>query len=158
MSDKKDEAKKPADKKSTAAKMVDGVKDAVKSVANAVTHPKATVKAVTDKVAHALHIDGDAEKVPGRNGVRVERKRGQRRILSGIVKSDKMDKTVVVEVISLKRDPVYGKYLKSRVRYKAHDEKNQFHTGDRVEIQEHRPLSRDKRFTVSKLIDRARVE
>jgi small subunit ribosomal protein S17 len=148
MSDKKDEAKKPADKKSTAAKVVDGVKGAVKSA----------VKSVTDKVQHALHPDGDAPRIPGRNGVRVERKRGQRRILSGIVKSDKMDKTVVVEVVSLKRDPVYGKYLKSRVRYKAHDEKNQFHTGDRVEIQEHRPLSRDKRFTVSKLIEKARVE
>jgi len=84
--------------------------------------------------------------------------RGSRRTLVGFVRSDKMDKTVVVEVVSLKRDPVYGKYLKSRERYKAHDEKNEFHVGDQVEIQEHRPMSRDKRFTVSKLITRAKVE
>ena len=84
--------------------------------------------------------------------------RGSRRALVGVVKSDKMDKTVVVEVVSLKRDPVYGKYLKSRMRYKAHDEKNEFHTGDRVEICEHRPLSKDKRFAVTKLIERAKVE
>ncbi len=84
--------------------------------------------------------------------------RGARRSLVGVVRSDKMDKTVVVEVVTLKRDPVYGKYLKNRTRYKAHDEKNEFHTGDRVEISEHRPLSRGKRFEVTKLIERAKVE
>ncbi|MEO7096047.1 MAG: 30S ribosomal protein S17 [Polyangiales bacterium] len=84
--------------------------------------------------------------------------RGRKRKLTGFVRSDKMDKTVIVEVVSLKRDPVYGKYLKDRERYKAHDEKNEFKTGDKVEISEHRPLSRDKRWIVSKLITRAKVE
>ncbi len=84
--------------------------------------------------------------------------RGAHRKLEGIVRSDKMDKTVTVEVVTLKRDAVYGKYLKSRTRYKAHDEKNQFKVGDRVEIMEHRPISREKRWIVSRLIEAAKVE
>jgi len=93
-----------------------------------------------------------AETAPAAQG------RGAQRKLLGIVRSDKMNKTVVVEVVTLKRDAVYGKYLKSRERYKAHDEKNQYKTGDRVEITEHRPLSREKRWIVSRLIDAAKVE
>jgi len=69
-----------------------------------------------------------------------------------------MDKTVVVEVIRFKRDPVYKKYIRVRKRYKAHDEKNEFKTGDRVEIIEHRPLSREKRWAVVRLIDRPASE
>ena len=84
--------------------------------------------------------------------------RGSRKTREGYVVSDKMDKTVVVEVVTLRRDPVYGKYLKSRERYKAHDEKNQYKTGDKVEIKEHRPLSREKRWIVSRLIAAAKVE
>ena len=66
----------------------------------------------------------------------------------GRVVSAKMKKTVVVEVVSHRRDPLYGKYVRSRSRYKAHDEKGQYKAGDQVEIQEHRPISRDKRFIV----------
>ena len=77
-----------------------------------------------------------------------------RRKLVGRVASDKMDKTVVVEVVRFKRDSVYQKYVRVRKRYKAHDEKNEYKTGDRVEITEHRPLSREKRFAVSRLINR----
>lgn len=84
--------------------------------------------------------------------------RGRRRTLTGFVRSNKMQKTVVVEVITLKRDPVYGKYLKDRMRYKAHDEKNQYKIGDRVEITEHRPLSREKRWIVSRLVEAAKYE
>ena len=81
-----------------------------------------------------------------------------RRKLIGRVVSDKMDKTVVVEVTRYARDPVYKKYVKSRKKYKAHDEKNEFKTGDRVEIQEHRPLSREKRFAVVRLVSRPLLE
>jgi small subunit ribosomal protein S17 len=63
-----------------------------------------------------------------------------------------MQKTVVVEVVSHRRDPLYGKYVRSRRRYKAHDEKGEYKAGDQVEIQEHRPLSRDKRFIVTRLV------
>jgi small subunit ribosomal protein S17 len=77
-----------------------------------------------------------------------------RRRLIGRVRSDKMDKTVVVEVVRFKRDAVYKKYVRVRKRYHAHDEKNEFKVGDRVEIVEHRPISRQKRWQVVRLIDR----
>ena len=83
---------------------------------------------------------------------------GGRRRLIGRVASDKMQKTVVVEVVRFKRDPVYKKYVRVRKRYKAHDEKNEFKTGDRVEIEEHRRLSRQKRWKVVKLIERPAQE
>ena len=78
-----------------------------------------------------------------------------RRRLLGKVVSDKMEKTVVVEVVRRSRDSMYKKYVRSRDRYKAHDEKNEFKVGDRVEIMEHRPISKDKRWKVIKLIARA---
>ena len=81
-----------------------------------------------------------------------------RRKLIGRVRSDKMDKTVVVEVVRFKREGVYKKYVRVRKRYKAHDEKNEFKTGDRVEIIESRPLSREKRWAVARLVDRPASE
>jgi small subunit ribosomal protein S17 len=77
---------------------------------------------------------------------------GFRRKMTGKVVKDKMNKTVVVECVNARRDPLYGKYVRSRTRYKAHDETNQFKVGDEVEIQEHRPISRDKRFIVVRLV------
>jgi small subunit ribosomal protein S17 len=79
---------------------------------------------------------------------------GFRRKLVGRVTSSKMSKTVVVEVIRSSRETVYKKYVRSRDRYKAHDETNQYKVGDRVEIQEHRPISRDKRWLVTRLVSR----
>jgi small subunit ribosomal protein S17 len=58
----------------------------------------------------------------------------------------------VVECVNYSRDALYGKYVKSRSRFKAHDETNQYKVGDEVEIQEHRPISREKRFIVVRLI------
>ena len=77
---------------------------------------------------------------------------GFRRKMVGKVVKDKMNKTVVVECVNARRDPLYGKYVRSKTRYKAHDETNQFKVGDHVEIQEHRPISRDKRFIVVRLV------
>jgi small subunit ribosomal protein S17 len=135
------DAKKPAKGKDT--------KEAAK--------PAAAKKPEAAKAA-APKADAKPAKPAGQPTPRAAHVRGRKRALEGIVRSDKMDKTVVVEVVSLKRDPVYGKYLKDRMRYKAHDEKNEFHTGDKVQISEHRALSRDKRWIVSKLIERAKVE
>ena len=73
----------------------------------------------------------------------------------GLVISDKMDKTVVVEVERLVMDPLYGKYLKRRSRFMAHDEKNECKTGDQVRIQESRPLSRHKRWVVKEILKKA---
>jgi small subunit ribosomal protein S17 len=81
-----------------------------------------------------------------------EEAHGFRRKMIGRVVSAKMQKTVVVEVVTHRRDPLYGKYVRSRARYKAHDEKGQFKAGDEVEIQEHRPISREKRFIVTRLV------
>ena len=81
-----------------------------------------------------------------------------RRKLIGRVSSDKMNKTVVVEVMRFKRDTMYKKYVRVRKKYKAHDETNQYKTGDRVEIEEHRPLSAEKRFIVTRLINRPASE
>ncbi|HEY1535809.1 MAG TPA: 30S ribosomal protein S17 [Polyangiaceae bacterium] len=72
----------------------------------------------------------------------------------GRVRSDKMNKTVIVEVVRFKREGIYKKYVRVRKRYKAHDEKNEFKVGDRVEIIESRPLSREKRWAVARLVDR----
>jgi small subunit ribosomal protein S17 len=77
---------------------------------------------------------------------------GFRRKMVGRVVSAKMQKTVVVEVVTHRRDPLYGKYVRSRARYKAHDEKNELKAGDRVEIQEHRPISREKRWIVTGVV------
>jgi small subunit ribosomal protein S17 len=81
-------------------------------------------------------------------------KRGVRRAIIGTVTSDKMDKTVVVQVTRRVKDLRFHKFVTKRVKYKAHDEKNEYKTGDRVEIIETRPLSKDKRWKVSKLIER----
>ena len=83
---------------------------------------------------------------------------GFRRKMVGKVIKAKMQKTVVVECVTSTRDRLYGKYVRNRTRYKAHDETNQYKTGDRVEIQEHRPLSAEKRFIVTRLINRPASE
>ncbi len=77
-----------------------------------------------------------------------------KRRMIGVVTSDKMNKTRVVLVTRRVADRKYGKYFTSRTKYKAHDEKNETKTGDRVQIVESRPLSRDKRWRVEKLIER----
>lgn len=82
--------------------------------------------------------------------------RKARRTLVGEVTSDKMDKTVVVRVTHRVRSAQYMKYMTKRVKYKAHDEKNEYKTGDKVEIAESRPMSRDKRWRVTRLVERAR--
>jgi small subunit ribosomal protein S17 len=79
----------------------------------------------------------------------------QRRILRGIVKSNKMGKTCVVEVTHRVMHRRYKKYVTRRVHYKAHDEQDQCNVGDVVEIIECRPLSRDKRWRVKTLVERS---
>ncbi|OGI94221.1 30S ribosomal protein S17 [Candidatus Nomurabacteria bacterium RIFCSPLOWO2_01_FULL_40_18] len=69
-------------------------------------------------------------------------------ILKGIVVSDKMDKTVVVSVSRFIKHPLYGKFYKVSKKYKAHDEDDKYKVGDKVEIVETRPISKDKHFKV----------
>ena len=70
------------------------------------------------------------------------------RTLQGIVTSDKMQKTVVVSIARLKKHPKYKKYYKVTKKFKAHDEKGEYHIGDKVIIRETRPTSKDKRWMV----------
>lgn len=75
-----------------------------------------------------------------------------KKILKGTVISDKMDKTVVVSVERVFQDPLYKKTLKSRKKYKAHDEQNACKAGDKVEIIESRPMSKTKRWKVLRIL------
>lgn len=85
-----------------------------------------------------------------------QEKRGQRKVLRGRVVSDKMDKTVVVLVERVLRHPLYKKTIVKSKKYKAHDENNECRVGDIVEIMETRPLSKEKYFRVTKIIEKAK--
>ncbi|MFT3926308.1 MAG: 30S ribosomal protein S17 [Myxococcales bacterium] len=76
------------------------------------------------------------------------------RVVNDTTKPGRMQKTVVVEVVTRYRDPVYGKYVKNRKRFHAHDEKNEYRTSDLIEIRESRPLSRTKRWVAVRLLER----
>jgi len=89
------------------------------------------------------------------SGVSVRRRR-QGKI--GVVVSNKMQKTIVVEVERLVMHPLYQKYLRRRSRFMAHDEKNDCKVGDRVQIEETRPLSRHKRWIVKSIVERAAAD
>lgn len=80
----------------------------------------------------------------------------QRKRLEGVVTSDKMDKTVVVAVITTRRHPIYEKVMRRVKKYKAHDENNECQIGDRVQIIESRPISRHKRYMVTSILERAK--
>jgi len=84
--------------------------------------------------------------------------RGRRQEKQGTVVRDKMAKTVVVEVARLVMDPLYGKYLRRRSRFMAHDEKDECKVGDRVRIEECRPLSRHKRWIVKEIVEKAAAD
>lgn len=79
--------------------------------------------------------------------------KGQRRRLEGVVLSDKMDKTVVVQVTRLKRHSLYRKVIQQRRKFMAHDEENACKVGDRVRIVESRPLSRHKHWVVEAILE-----
>ena len=81
--------------------------------------------------------------------------RGHRRTLVGTVVGDKMDKTVVVRVERLVKDTSFKKYVRRYSRFMAHDEENSCSVGDRVQIIEHRPLSKRKRWKVRATVDKA---
>ena len=82
--------------------------------------------------------------------------RNLRKTRVGLVVSDKMDKTVVVAIVDNVKHPLYKKIVKRTVRLKAHDEKNECRVGDRVEVMETRPLSKDKRWRVVEIVEKAK--
>jgi len=82
--------------------------------------------------------------------------RTRRKVREGMVVSDKMERTVVVVIQELKAHPLYKKVVRRTTRLKAHDENNDAHVGDRVRIVETRPLSKDKRWRVDEVLERAK--
>ena len=82
--------------------------------------------------------------------------RPSRKTRVGLVVSDKMEKTVVVSIERRVQHPVYGKMVRRTKRFKAHDEMNEAKTGDTVRIMETRPMSKDKRWRVVEIVERAR--
>jgi len=82
--------------------------------------------------------------------------RNLRKTRVGMVVSDKMDKTIVVAIVDNVKHPLYKKIIKRTVRIKAHDENNECRIGDRVEVMETRPLSKDKRWRLVNVIEKAK--
>ena len=82
--------------------------------------------------------------------------RNQRKVISGKVVSDAMDKTIVVAVATFKSHPIYNKRFKNTKKYKVHDENNEASVGDTVRAMETRPLSKDKRFRLVKIVEKAK--
>ena len=74
----------------------------------------------------------------------------------GLVTSDKMDKTIVVSIVDNVKHPLYGKIVKRTYKLKAHDENNECKVGDRVRVMETRPLSKDKRWRLVEIIEKAK--
>jgi small subunit ribosomal protein S17 len=85
-----------------------------------------------------------------------EKVRKQKQVLQGIVVSDKMEKTIVIEIVMRKLHPLYKKYLTRSKKVKAHDETNDAKIGDTVRVVECRPLSRDKRWRLAEIVERAK--
>ena len=84
--------------------------------------------------------------------------RNLRKVMTGTVRSDKMDKTVVVSVATRVKHPMYGKIVERTYKLKAHDEENKCGIGDKVKVMETRPLSKDKRWRVVEIIEKAQVK
>jgi len=82
--------------------------------------------------------------------------RGNRKVRIGKVVSDKMDKTISVEIVSFESHPLYNKKVKRTKKFKAHDELNECAIGDKVKIMETRPLSKDKRWRLVEIIEKAK--
>ena len=84
--------------------------------------------------------------------------RNLRKVMIGTVSSDKMNKTVVVSVETREMNKLYGKIEKRTYKLKAHDENNECHIGDKVKVMETRPLSKDKRWRVVEIVEKAVIK
>ncbi len=82
--------------------------------------------------------------------------RAERKVRIGEVVSDKMDKTIVVAIADRVKHPLYNKVVKRTIKFKAHDENNECGIGDKVKIMETRPLSKDKRWRLVEIVEKAR--
>jgi|SRR5579871_1246542 len=120
------------------------------------TEAPAPVAEAPVAVSPAPTAEAPAVSAPVAEKKAVDTGRGRRKVRVGQVISSKMQKTVVVAVESRKRHPLYGKFMKHTTKFKAHDEENTCGEGDTVEIMETRPLSKDKRWRVVRIVERAK--
>ena len=86
----------------------------------------------------------------------VQKEKKSKLVLQGVVTSDKMEKTIVVEIMMRKLHPLYKKYVTRSKKVKAHDATNEAHVGDTVRVEECRPLSRDKHWRLVEIVERAK--
>ncbi|MBQ8081350.1 MAG: 30S ribosomal protein S17 [Clostridia bacterium] len=86
----------------------------------------------------------------------VKEQRGMRKTRTGVVVSDKMDKTIVVKLSTLVKHPLYSKYIKKTTKIKAHDENNECGVGDTVKVMETRPLSKEKHWRLVEIVEKAK--
>ena len=122
---------------------------AMKAPAKKAPAKKAAEEAVVEAPVEAGHEHSEHD-------VRDPNARGYRKSRRGYVVSDKMDKTIVVEVEDRVKHPLYGKVMRRSTRLKAHDENNECGIGDRVQIMETRPLSATKRWRVVTILEKAK--
>ena len=119
----------------------------------------ARLKAVKKDIARIKTMLREAElaaQQQEREDLTMSTERNLRKTRVGKVVSDKMDKTVVVAIVDNVKHPLYKKIIKRTVKLKAHDENNECRIGDRVEVMETRPLSKDKRWRVTTIIEKAK--
>lgn len=145
--------------KPKAAKGAKDTKSGPKSVPPKAAGAKASAskggaKKAAPKSAKAPAVKAAEPAAPVATPTEARKEHGFRRKIIGTVVGDKMMKTVVVEVIRKAMHPMYKKYVRVSNKYKAHDETNAYKVGDTVEIMEHRPISRGKRWTVTRLVSR----
>ena len=114
------------------------------------------IKAVKKDIARIMTILRDNEIKAAATKTESMSERNLRKTLVGTVVSDKMDKTVVVAIADNVKHPLYKKIIKRTVKFKAHDENNACNIGDRVQIMETRPLSKDKRWRVVEIVEKAK--
>ena len=107
----------------------------------------------TDNIAEEINISNEEVTAVTED---IADKRNQRKERVGVVVSDKMQKTVVVKIEERIRHPKYGKIMRRSVKFKAHDENNECGVGDTVKIMETRPLSKDKRWRLVEILEKAK--
>ena len=98
-------------------------------------------------------VDLKSDKEGGLNNISMEKNKRQ---IVGVVTSEKMDKTITVQVVRRLQHPIYGKFVKKSKKFLAHDENNECREGDLVKIKESRPLSRRKRWQLVEVLERAK--
>ena len=131
--------------------------EAKKTTAKATVAKTATEKAATVKAAEAkVAAPKAAPKTTKAKVVKQEATRNRRKVLRGIVVSNKMDKTGVVEITRKVPHPIYKKVVTKTSRFKFHDENNECSIGDTIEVMETRPLSKDKYFRLVRVIEKVK--